>query len=76
MKFLFLTSATVFFALIALCCTFEAFFYGYHWLSKKYNHQIDDNHLCQKYLGNILGAWFFITLTVVFMMKVSSLISN
>lgn len=76
MKFFISTSATVLFALVALCCIFEAFFYGYRWLSKKYNYQIDDKPLCRKYLGNILGAWFFTTLTVVFVMKISSLISN
>lgn len=76
MKFFILTSITVFFALAALCCIFEAFFYGYHWLSKKYNHQIDDNPLCRKYLGNVLGAWVFATFAVVFVMKMSSLISN
>lgn len=70
MKFFILTFITVLFALIASCCIFEAFFYGYHWLSKKYSVHIDDNCLCRKYLGNILGAWFFITLVVVLIAKI------
>lgn len=70
MQFFILTSITVLFALIAAECIFEAFFYGYHWLSKKYHHQIDDNCLCRKYLGNILGAWFFTTLVVISIVKI------
>ncbi len=69
MKFFVLASA-VFISLLAICCIFEAFFYGYRWLSKKSDVQIDDNCLWRKYFGNILGAWAFITLAIVLIIKV------
>ena len=73
MKFIILTLAT-FFALTSICCIFEAFFYGWHWLSKKYKTQIDDMHLCQEYIGNTVGAWISATLAVGLFLKLCSVL--
>lgn len=73
MKFIILAFA-IFFALVSICCTFEAFFYGYRWLSKKYETQIDDNYLWRKYFGNILGAWVFTTLAISLVLKLYTIL--